>query len=361
MASIPHHPSWPARLLHTGTAQMAELGPMTDAADPDGTVSLRSRLLCAGLSELGSATYAALGGARHGNQVARAASLLSLLTKIDDQVIDSRTFHGGWRTDRDTLRDRTRRWLAPTLASVRSGTAATPEPRCELAAELGRALRSESFDPARRDHVLEVIARGWEIQVQAVVTYTAHPSSVPAEQIDKVTADISGAWLLMIALCGTLPHDAARGLTADEERAFFTFGGPIQQADALADLGKDAGEGLIATVPGQHTWHAAGERYLTAVRDVDERTLYQLVARHDADLRCLPPAGALEAAAAELGGLGDLPALLRWIHGFLLTRYLDHPCCERPRAHPAFLPHAHRLAAAPAGLGTAPEAPCSGR
>lgn len=361
MSSAPPHSVWPARLLHAGAAELRELGPLTDAADPDGSVSPSSRLLCAGLSELARVTYAALGGAKHSAEVARAASLLSLLTKIDDQVIDSRAFHGGWRTDRDALRDRTRRRLAPTLSSLRSGTATTAEPRCELAAELGNTLRREAFSPARRDHLLEVIARGWEIQVQAVVTYTAHPSSVAAEQIASVTADISGAWLLMIALCGTLPLDAARGLTADEERAFFAFGGPIQRADALADLGKDAGEGLIATIPGQHAWRAAGARYLAAVRDGDERTLYHLVARHDADLRCLPHAGTLETAAETLGGLGELPALLRWIHGFLLTRYLDHPCCQRPRAHPAFLPYAHRLATTPAGLEAAPEALCSGR
>ena len=53
---------WPDRLLRTGREQLHRLGGAVDAADPRSTVSLRSRLLCAGLAELARVTHAAVGG-----------------------------------------------------------------------------------------------------------------------------------------------------------------------------------------------------------------------------------------------------------------------------------------------------------
>ncbi len=336
-----HHPPppssvWPGRLLRTGREQLHRLAGAVDAADPRSTVSPRSRLLCAGLAELARVTHAAVGGDPGRALAMRAASLLSLLTKLDDQVIDGPAFHGGHRTDRGTLRRRTRTYLAPTLASIRTAAPATDESRCALAAELGQTLRAPGVLPDRRAHLLEVIARGWEIQVDAVAILTAHPATADPDEVARVTREISGAWLLMIALCGSLPEDAGRGLTPAEERAFFDLGGPIQRADALADLDKDAAEGLIATVPGLHCWRAGGAAHLDAVSRRDIPALFRAVAACDADRACLPRAGELEQALAALGPLGELPALLAWIHGFLLARYMDHPLCARERAEAPF-------------------------
>jgi hypothetical protein len=71
--------------------------------------------------------------------------MLSLLTKIDDQVIDALEFHGGppaCGRDLQALERKTRAYLAPTLASIRSGRPDTAQPRCVLAAALGRRLRA---------------------------------------------------------------------------------------------------------------------------------------------------------------------------------------------------------------------------
>jgi|ETNmetMinimDraft_26_1059896.scaffolds.fasta_scaffold55141_2 hypothetical protein len=79
---------WATHLAATGAPLVGELAPWVDPADPDHRVSDRSRLLCAGLAQLALACYQALGGSRQPREVAAAAALLSLLTKIDDQVID---------------------------------------------------------------------------------------------------------------------------------------------------------------------------------------------------------------------------------------------------------------------------------
>ena len=331
---------WAGRLAGAGAPLLAELMPWVADADPEGRVADRSRMLCAGLSELATACYRSLGGERHTAPLASAAALLSLLTKIDDQEIDGAPFHGGRGTDRALLRERTTRYLAPTLDSLRDARAATPEPRCQLAAELGRRL--VTLDPAgdRRADLLATVARGWAIQVEAVATFTAHPGATTGEQVARVTADISGVWLMMIAMVGTLPADARRGLSPDERRAFLSYGGWIQRADALADLGRDVADGLIATVPGLHSWEHAGDSYLRACDDVDLPALYGLTATVGADAACVPPAGALAALDARLAGLGELPALLRWIHAFLLSRYLAHPACRRSGREPAFARHA---------------------
>ena len=122
------------RLLHIGRVYLERCEPLAAAADPHGSVSPPSRLLCAALSALGLEAYRALGGQRHVTAVGTAAAMLALLTKIDDQVIDSAAFHGGMNSEPETVATRVRAHLAPTLASVRAGAPATPEPRCLLGA-----------------------------------------------------------------------------------------------------------------------------------------------------------------------------------------------------------------------------------
>ena len=332
----PEGADWATRLAITAAPLVAELTPWVEPADPDHRVADRSRLLCAGLAELALACYQALGGSRRCDEVAAAAALLSLLTKIDDQVIDGPAFHGGRHTDRRALRKATTRYLAPTLQSLREAVPATSEPRCRLAAELGRRLQQLAADPGRLAELEETIASGWAIQVDAVATFTAHPGRVSSESVAQVTANISGVWLLMISMVGTLPGDANRALSADERQAFFGYGGFIQRADALADLARDVADGLVATVPGLAAWRRAGEAYLDVCDRVDVDRLYGLAADTDADLACLPPAGALDALDLRLAGLGSLASLLRWIEGFLLSRYLVHPRCRRRPSDPLF-------------------------
>lgn len=275
--------------------------------------------------------------------MAEAAALLSLLTKIDDQVIDGPEFHGGMGTDRGELRERTTRYLAPTLRSLQDAVPATDEPRCALAAELGSRVRRLGKNGGRRERLMDEIVRGWGIQVDAVATFTAHPGRVSGAEIARVTTDISGAWLTMISLVGTLPDDAGRGVTGDEEGAILEYGGHIQRADALADLQRDVADGLIATVPGQRSWRTRGQDYLDACSSGDTPALYALTAESDADLACLPREGDLDALDRRLGDLGELPSLLRWIHGFLLGRYLAHAACQRDARRSAFAPIARDL------------------
>src|SRR5690242_19874411 len=103
-APLSHHAE---AVIAAGDRWLAAIGPALDAADPDGRVSAQSRLLCAGLGVLGVAAYRALGGARRADDVGRAGAMLSLLTKIDDQIIDARPFHA----DRRGLVERTRAFL----------------------------------------------------------------------------------------------------------------------------------------------------------------------------------------------------------------------------------------------------------
>lgn len=329
--------------METGRRCLAELAPLLDHADPRGTIGRRSRVLCAALSQLGIEVHSALDG-RDGadrtldgvhHDVALAAALLSLLTKLDDQVIDSMPFHGGEATDRDTLRTQTRAYLAPTLASIREARAVTDEARCDLAAALGRRLVALSCGPERLEPLLDLIARGWEIQVDAVSVLTTHPSQVSLAQVARTSADISGAWLMMIAMVGTLPATSTRGLTRDEEDAFFAWGLHIQRADALADLYKDLAEGLVSTYPGRLVWDRRPRAYERALAG-DVRPVYELYASTGADVACLPPTAELDDLEARLEGLGQLPGLLRWIHGFLSWRYLVHPLCSRNPDDPAF-------------------------
>ena len=320
-----------------GVRWLAEVEALVDAADPQGRVTPRSRRLCAGLSALATACHAALGGERP-DRVARAAALLSLLTKVDDEVIDRSDFHGGRWTDRRVLRARTRAFLAPTLAAIRSPERPPEVPadsapplaaRVALAVEVGRALRAIGGPADRLDDLVALVAAGWGIQEEAVVQLSAHPDETTDAAIEAVTGRISGAWLMMITRVGAICATARRDLTASERAAFWAWGRLIQRADGLADLGREIEDGLISTVPGRLLWRALGEGYLDAVDRGDLGSLYGALAARDLDLQCLPAPAQVRALSDDLAQLGEVGPLLRFIHGFLLGRYLDHPHCAR--------------------------------
>jgi hypothetical protein len=313
------------KLLAAGDRYLADLEPAVLAADPEGRVAPRSRLLCAALGLLAEATYHALGGRSRSHAVGRAAATLSLLTKIDDQVIDGLAFHGGAPADRATVRRKTRAYLAPTLASLRAARPASAEARCVLAASLGRALRDLGGEPGRRRHLVATIGRGWRIQVDAVAVLTAHPATVGRAEVARVTRAISGVWLLMIAMVGALPEDAVRALSPEEEEQFLAWGWAIQRADALADLAKDLADGHLSSWPGLLLWERAREAYLDAARRADAPLLYELLRVHRVDRDCLPDAVESEDLAGALGTLGEVPAMLAWIHAYLVRRYEAHP------------------------------------
>lgn len=330
---------WTPLLTRTGQRCLAELAPLVRRSDPHTTISPRSRLLCAALSRLGLEVHDALGGTGDTrDHVAVAAAELALLTKLDDQVIDSLEFHGGQATDRGALARRTREFLAPTLESIRAARPVSSEPRCELAADLGARLASLTADTGRLETLLDLIARGWAIQVDAVTVLSAHPSRVSLGRVARTSSDISGAWLLMITLVGTLPASVQRGLTADERQAFFDYGLHIQLADALADLSKDLDDGLISTHPARLCWDRAPGGLERALRAADSAEVYRLVAATGADLDSLPAMATLDALDARLAALGRLAGLLRWIHGFLLWRYAVHPLSRRSPADAGVAP-----------------------
>lgn len=334
--------SWYRRLIRVGEQLLVELAPLLLAADPQGTVTAPSRMLCAALGLLGQECYAGLGGQTQRAQVGRAAAMLSLLTKIDDQVIDSAAFHGGLGApgrDPSELRRRLHDYLWPTLRSIRAGEAENSEPRCAMAAQLGQQLKLLSAHPARLEHLLRVIEQGWGIQVDAVVLLSSHPAAVTVAQAREITRKISGAWLLMIALVGTLPADAARTMSSAEEAAFFEWGAMIQAADALADLEKDVADGMCSSLPGVLMHRSAPAAMLAACAAGEPGALYQLCAATEADLACLPDWRRRQ-ALRDLGP-GAVGELLAWIHHFLTWRYLSHPSCHRVvAAGSAFVPYA---------------------
>jgi hypothetical protein len=336
-------PDLGAALVAAGDRYLADLGPAALAADPEARVAPRSLLLCAALGLLAEAAYGALGGSCRRGEVGRAAAMLSLLTKIDDQVIDALAFHGGSGAERGALRARTRAYLAPTLASIREGRPASAEPRCALAADLGAALSALGGDPARRAHLLATVAAGWEIQVSAVAVLTAHPATVTRAEVADVTRSISGAWLSMIAMVGTLPEDASRAFTPREEAELFAWGSAIQRADALADLEKDLGDGHLSSWPGLLLWERAGDAYLDAALRRDGPALYALVRAHDVEASCLPGEEEMARLRATLSGLGEVRALLAWIHAYLVRRYRTHPLHGAARDHEGLERGAERL------------------
>ncbi|MFT4979292.1 MAG: hypothetical protein ACI8S6_005202 [Myxococcota bacterium] len=333
-------PGWHQILLDTGAHFGRALASLVVAADPQGQVLGRNLHLCAALGALSQSCYDALSTDPVAREaVGRAGALLSLLTKVDDQVIDSLDFHGGWRTPRVLVRARTRAFLQPTLDSIRLAAPASRSPRCALAAELGSALSALSADPARLERLLAVIARGWQIQIEAVALLSAHPATTTDAQLSWVTRQISGAWLLMIAMVGALPASVPVPLSPEEEQAFYGWGGWIQRADALADISKDAADGLINSVPARHIWRQAPEAYEAALRSPGTEQLYALLAETGADAACLPPPGALAALSSPLSRLGAVPGLLAWIQGFLTWRYLAAPQCRQAVVGTAWTPY----------------------
>lgn len=319
--------SFAQEIIAVGDQQLASLGSAVDAADPLKLVEPRSRVLCAGLGLLSQITLRALGGRGDAleHAVARAGAMLSLLTKIDDQVIDDRAFHGGHTEGRADVRRRTRAYLAPSLRSIRTTHPANDEPRNALAADLGRALRDLSRDNERLDPLIATIAGGWEIQIEAVALLTSHPSAVTLADIASITRRISGAWLLMIAMVGALPSDAARPLSYREEAGFFAWGSAIQRADALADLAKDLADGHLSSYPGRLLWERDPDAYLDAASRGDAAAIYALVREHAVDDACLADPDEPRAPLAALEALGDVSSLLAWIRAYLTRRYFEHP------------------------------------
>ena len=290
-----------ADLLAAGDRFLAAIGPALDAADAEGRVARGSRLLCSALGLLGVETYRALGGRGREDEVGRAAAMLSLLTKIDDQVIDAPGFHGGASTPRAELRARVRAFLAPTLASVRAARPANGEPRCAFAAALGEALRGldPGHDgPARLAHLHDTLAMGWEVQVEAVSVLTSDPGAVTLAEVSSITRRISGAWLLMIAMVGVLPGDVTRALSPGEEAAFFAWGSAMQRADALADLEKDVADLHLSSWAGKLLADRAPAAYLEAARRGDARAIYALAREHAVDARQRPRPGRGSARSA---------------------------------------------------------------
>ncbi|PRQ05646.1 hypothetical protein [Enhygromyxa salina] len=319
-------------LLQTAAHHLRPIASMIAAADPGASVSPRSRMLCAGLACLARACYAALGGRQHAQAVGEASAMLSLLTKIDDQVIDDLEFHGGpLAVGRDpiALDRRTRAYLAPTLASLRQAAPTTAEPRCALAAALGQRLRALACSRERLDHLLDTIAYGWEVQVRAVRLLSSDPTRVDPAAIEAVTADISGAWLLMVTMIGGLPEDARRPVDARESAAFYRWGLHIQTADALADLHRDTADGLVASRPGVRLAAVEPTLWRRAFTSAELGPLYQGVCAAGLDLTTLPDADELDRLGDALAELGLVPTWLRWIHGFLAWRWLVHPMCPR--------------------------------
>jgi len=331
------------RLLARADATLLAVASDLDSADHQAPVSKASRYLCAALGVLAEACHTALGGGKRTEAVGHAAARLALLTKIDDEVIDAGWFHGGRlrRSDDAELAHRVRTYLRPTLVSLSSGRAQTDEPRCAFAASVGQELRALASSPGRWARLLEIVAHGWEVQVRGVVALSRHPEQTAELEVAKVTAEISGTWLLMITMVGALP-DTCRGLTSAEERAFDRWGWFIQRADALADFGKDHLGGLAHSYAGLRTYARAPRDYVEACRAGDVERLYRLLCDTEADLDCVPSdTRPIEQAQAALAQLGDVPAWLTWIHGFLLWRYLIGPgprSIDDPRMSP-FMNH----------------------
>ena len=308
-------------LLKTGHRMYRRLYPIVEPADPGHRLRPDSRELCCGLGLLSASCCAALGGTEEQVSAAeRAGALLALLTKIDDEVIDGYSFHGGRGESRTVLRCRTRSYLQPTLDSIRNAQPVDHQARCELAAEAGRAFRDLAVNTDRLTQLLSVISIGWDVQVDAVAVLSATPSSVRESELADVTARISGSWLLMITMVGALP--VRQGLTPEEKEAFFTWGAWIQRADALADLEREIRDGFISTIPGWMAARTGESRYLKAVAEEDFPWIYRKVSQFHTV--CLPPAGLLLDAGVRLARLGRVPEILDWIHRFLLGRYVSH-------------------------------------
>jgi len=316
-----------ARLLETGSRLGSALYREVVDADLVGRVKPRHVHLCAALGLLAESSAEALGASvEHARRAGRAAAMLSLLTKIDDQVIDHGSFHGGMSTPRAVLRERARAYLQPTLDSILQARPATAESRCRLAARLGVALTELGPHRDRRMALLEEVAAGWRTQVDSVAVFSAHPAEVTGAQVQAVTAAISARWLRMVTVVGVLAPGAARALSAEEWTAFDARGAAIQRADALADLDKDLEDGLVSSLP---AWELHGSDPDTwAAVCAAPALAHAAVAQEGLDERCMIAPGSLIEADRAQAALGRVPELLNWIHRFLLWRYATHPACQ---------------------------------
>ena len=308
------------RVIERGANCLSRLEQEIDEADPDGSVPPRSRVLCAGLAELATTVLDAVGPVSEEAAVADLAASLSLLTKIDDEVIDSLAFHGGTATPRRALHDKTKNFLDETLRSLEMAAPIGPAPRCLLAARVGRRMRALAAASESHDAVLTLVREGWQTQVDAVVTLTADPRDVDAREVDRVTRRISGDWLALIAACGTLPSGTSLG--RDEVEAIRDAGGFIQRADALADLEKDQREGLVST------WAACAIARLSPSASLPG--LYRGAADLDLERQAWPSVAALAFIRHRLARFPRLVLALEWIRSMLLARYRAHALYVEP-------------------------------
>ena len=293
-------------------AILGELQPLLDQADPTGLVGPQSRVLCAALSGLASWAEGP-----HQAEVCRLSAMLSLLTKIEDQVIDAMPFHGGPalrdEAARAALRAKTAAFLAPSLRAIRTGeVTAGDHSWCVLAAALGRGM--ESLGGPRKARLLGFIEEGWAVQAEAVELFSRHPSQAPLAEVERVTTRISALWLLMVAACGELAPDSAP-LSDAEVADFFAWGAPIQRIDALNDLEKDLADGLVASLPGRLLWQAQGDAFLQDWRRQDWVAIRGNVQRFGVEARCV-----LSVPEGTLPLRRGLPERLAWVYAHLAGR-----------------------------------------
>jgi hypothetical protein len=318
-----------AALFDTGRQVLPRLLPELDQADPMGTIQPAARLLCCGLAELASQVHVAVTGVVSDDVVLTAARL-ALLTKLDDEVIDSLAFHGGSVTPRPELRRHLWSYLRPTLESIQTGRARTPEPRCQLAARVGLDLQRLAASPERLASQLRLIARGWQIQVDGVVTLSSRPADVTEAQVRRDTRAISGAWLAMVTAVGWLPAAAPRWCSADELDAFFDWGEYIQAADALADLDKEVPDGLGCSLPVYLAWRERPELVQAALKNHNVQALRGIIVATGVDACASPNAQVRVGLGQRLRHMGAVPDTLGWVHGFLMARYSEASADRAP-------------------------------
>ncbi len=302
------------RVIDRGRASLDRLGHEIDEADPGGSVLPRSRVLCAGLAELAAGVLGTLGPLEREPEVTDLAASLSLLTKIDDEVIDSLVFHGGSKTDRESLREKTKNFLNETWLSIEACEPHSREPRCLLAARVGRRMRALAASEASLMALLDLVRDGWQTQVDAVASLTDDSQQVDRAEIDRITRRISGDWLALIAACGTLPSGSH--LSSEEVEAIRDAGAFIQRADSLADLEKDQREGLTST------WAACEIARLAPASSLP--AMYRSASLLDLERRAWPSVAALTCMRHQLARFPDLLQALEWIRLMLLSRYRAH-------------------------------------